>query len=90
MGNCLTHKEPEKNSKFIGTVSEYGNIQVTLTRLYKHLTGNNLVQERLRTERDVLDVLERLEKQVFGAVQSGSNIPDRVKHLDAHGWIGDT
>ena len=84
MGNNSTKNQSKNQSKFIGTVLEYANIQVELTRLYKQITGKDLVQSRLRTEQGVLDVLQRLEKQVFGEIQSGANIPDRVDRLSAN------
>lgn len=76
-------KGKNQNQKFIGTNAQYANLQKELVRLYKKVTGNDLVQNRLRTEQTTLDVLVRLEKKVFGVSQQGNNLLDRTDKLAA-------
>jgi hypothetical protein len=81
MGSNCVKAETHPQEKFLGTNQQYANLQVELTRVYKKVTGNDLVQGRLRNESGVLDVLNRLEKKVFGVSQQGQNLLQRTERL---------
>ncbi len=78
---CFKAENHTHEAKFIGTNQQYANLQVELTRIYKKVTGNDLVQGRLRNEQGILDVLMRLETKVFGVPKQGQDLIQRIEAL---------
>ncbi len=68
-------------SRVLGTNTQFSILQLELKRLYKKVTGLNLVESRLLSPSGVLDVIVYLENIVFGVVQQGLNLVIRVNRL---------
>lgn len=82
---CCT--KTEEKPKFIGTNAQNATLQKDLTAIFNQIYYNQptkgypLIQERLRTEQGILEIILILEKELCGEYQQGQNLLERVALL---------